>query len=33
MKHARWASPAFPDTFGKLMNLLEVSDGEKAIYG
>ena len=27
-----WASPAFPDTFGKLMNLLEVSDAEKAIY-
>ena len=30
---AVWASPALPDTFGKLMNLLEVSDAEKAIYG
>ncbi|MBX3652047.1 MAG: hypothetical protein KF771_11820 [Burkholderiales bacterium] len=28
-----WVSPAFPDTFGKLMSLLEVSDAEKAIYG
>ena len=32
-RDAMWASPAFPDTFGKLMNLLEVSDAEKAIYG
>jgi tripartite-type tricarboxylate transporter receptor subunit TctC len=28
-----WASPVSPDTFGKLMNLLEVSDGEKTVYG
>ena len=27
-----WVSPAFPDTFGKLMSLLEVSDAEKAIH-
>lgn len=27
-----WASPAFLDTFGKLMSLLEVSDAEKAFY-
>ena len=26
-------SPVFPDTFGKLMSLLEMSDGKKAIYG
>jgi len=29
---AVWVSPAFPDTFGKLMSLLEVSDAEKSIH-
>lgn len=30
---AHWASPAFPDAFGKLTILSEASNGEKVIYG
>ena len=31
-KQIGWASPTFLNTFGKLMSLLDVSDGEQAIY-